>query len=70
MQLFWYNHFTTELRKAKLAQRVFLQHEKIHAQAMGDFGKLLHDMVHDTAMNQYLDNVDNQKGKTQRKPRS
>jgi uncharacterized protein (DUF1800 family) len=62
MQLFWHNHFTTELRKVKLAQQVFRQHEKIHRNAVGNYGILLDDMVHDAAMNKYLDNIDNKKG--------
>ena len=65
MQLFWHNHFTTELRKVKFAELMWKQHQLIHQHA-GKILRITDAMVHDPAMQRYLDNLQNTKEKPNR----
>ncbi|HKE39050.1 MAG TPA: DUF1800 domain-containing protein [Casimicrobiaceae bacterium] len=62
MTLFWHNHFVSSQQKVKLAQLMYRQNVTLRANALGNFGTLLHAMARDPAMVIYLDNAQNRKG--------
>lgn len=59
--LFWHGHFATGYRTVKNTRAMHRQNEMFRRQAAGNFGKLLHGIVHDPAMLRYLDNDKNVK---------
>jgi uncharacterized protein (DUF1800 family) len=61
--LFWHGHFATEHQTVRDAQAMIDQNELFRRHAAGNFGKLLHGIVHDPAMLRYLDNNRNVRGK-------
>jgi uncharacterized protein (DUF1800 family) len=61
--LFWHGHFATEYRTVRNSQAMLRQNQLFREHAAGNFGKLLHGIVHDPAMLRYLDNNTNVKGK-------
>jgi len=63
MTLFWSNHFTSSLQKVKWPQFIYRQNVLLRREALGNFGKILHDIARDPAMIVYLDNATNHKGK-------
>ncbi len=61
--LFWHGHFATEYQTVRDSYAMYLQNELLREHAAGNFGGLLHGIVHDPAMLRYLDNNSNIKGR-------
>lgn len=62
MTLFWHNHFVSSQQKVKLAELMYRQNVTLRAQALGNFGVMLHAIARDPAMIVYLDSAQNRKG--------
>ena len=62
MTLFWHNHFTSSQQKVRLAELMYRQNVTLRANALGNFGTLLHAIARDPAMVIYLDNAQNRRG--------
>ena len=62
MTLFWHNHFVSSQQKVRVARLMFAQNAAFRANALGNFGTLLHVASKDPAMIVYLDSVQNRKG--------
>jgi uncharacterized protein (DUF1800 family) len=62
MTLFWHNHFVSSQQKVKLAELMYRQNVTLRAQALGNFGTMLHAIARDPAMIVYLDSAQNRKG--------
>jgi uncharacterized protein (DUF1800 family) len=62
MTLFWHNHFVSSQQKVKLAGLMYRQNVTLRAQALGNFGSMLHAVARDPAMIVYLDSAQNRKG--------
>jgi uncharacterized protein (DUF1800 family) len=62
MTLFWHNHFVSSQQKVKLAELMYRQNVTLRANALGNFGVLLHAIGRDPAMVIYLDSAQNRKG--------
>jgi len=62
MTLFWHNHFVSSQQKVKLAELMYRQNVTLRANALGNYGDLLHAIARDPAMVVYLDSVQNRKG--------
>ena len=63
MVLFWHNHFTSSLKKARWPNLMFHQNQLFRRHALGNFRELLHAVARDPAMVLYLDSSRNRKGK-------
>jgi len=63
MALFWHGHFATSYRKIEDSYHMFLQNQRFRAQAVGNFGELLFEIIRDPAMLRYLDNDRSRKGR-------
>jgi len=61
MTLFWHNHFVSSQQKVKLAELMYRQNVTLRANALGNFGDMLHAIARDPAMVIYLDNAQNRK---------
>jgi len=61
MTLFWHNHFVSAQPKVRYAQLMFRQNELLRANALGNFGTLLHAIAKDPAMLVYLDGATSRK---------
>jgi uncharacterized protein (DUF1800 family) len=62
MTLFWHNHFVSSQQKVKLTELMYRQNVTLRADALGNFGAMLHAIAHDPAMIVYLDSAQNRKG--------
>ncbi len=62
MTLFWHGHFATSQQKVRLTPLMYRQNVTLRANAMGNFGTLLHAVAKDPAMLVYLDGVQNRRG--------
>jgi len=62
MTLFWHNHFASGQQKVRFAELMYRQNVTLRANALGNFGVLLHAIARDPAMVIYLDNAQNRKG--------
>jgi uncharacterized protein (DUF1800 family) len=62
MTLFWHNHFVSAQPKVRTTRLMYWQNATLRANALGDFGVLLHAIAKDPAMLVYLDGVRNRKG--------
>ncbi|MGH8849619.1 MAG: DUF1800 domain-containing protein [Casimicrobiaceae bacterium] len=62
MTLFWHNHFVSSQQKVKLAELMYRQNVTLRAQALGNFGAMLHAIARDPAMIVYLDSAQNRRG--------
>ena len=62
MALFWHNHFVSSQQKVRIARLMYVQNAMLRANALGNFGTLLHAASKDPAMLVYLDNAQNRKG--------
>jgi uncharacterized protein (DUF1800 family) len=62
MTLFWHNHFVSSQQKVRLAELMYRQNVTLRANALGNFGMMLHAIARDPAMVIYLDNAQNRKG--------
>ncbi len=63
MVLFWHGHFTSSYREVRNSRAMIAQNELFREHALGSFAELLHAIVRDPAMLQYLDNDANRRGK-------
>ena len=61
MALFWHNHFVSSDQKVRSPQLMYRQNVLLRRHAVGNFGRLLHEVAHDPAMVIYLDNASNRK---------
>ena len=61
MALFWHGHFATSQQKVVRSQAMWRQHQLLRAQALGNFGTLLHAVARDPAMLAYLDGASSRK---------
>ncbi len=57
MTLFWHGHFATSYRKTENSYHMFQQNQLFRSHALGNFGSLLHAIIHDPATLKYLDNI-------------
>lgn len=62
MTLFWHNHFVSAQPKVRVTRLMFVQNTTLRANALGNFGTLLHAVAKDPAMIVYLDGAQNRKG--------
>ncbi|MDP6555782.1 MAG: DUF1800 domain-containing protein [Pirellulaceae bacterium] len=62
MVLFWHGHFTSDYATVEDSYMLYLQNYLFHKYSAGNYGELLHGIVHDPAMLRYLDNNTNVKG--------
>jgi uncharacterized protein (DUF1800 family) len=62
MTLFWHNHFVSSQQKVRIARLMYRQNATLRANALGNFGTLLHAIARDPAMVVYLDSARNRKG--------
>lgn len=63
MTLFWHGHFATSYRTIEDSYHMFTQNQLFRKYAVGNFGKLLYEIIRDPAMIAYLDNNDSRKDK-------
>jgi uncharacterized protein (DUF1800 family) len=63
MTLFWHGHFATSYRTIEDSYHMFQQNQLFRTHAVGNYGKLLYEIIRDPAMIAYLDNNDSRKGK-------
>ncbi|MCA9299109.1 MAG: DUF1800 family protein, partial [Phycisphaerales bacterium] len=56
MTLFWHGHFATSYRTIENSYHMYMQNQLFRAHALGNYGELLHDIIRDPAMLQYLNN--------------
>lgn len=63
MALFWHGHFATSYRTIENSYHMFRQNQLFRANALGNFGKLMYEIIRDPAMLAYLDNNDSRKGR-------
>jgi uncharacterized protein (DUF1800 family) len=61
MTLFWHGHFATSQQKVVRSLAMWQQHQLLRAQALGNFGTLLHGVAKDPAMLAYLDGATSRK---------
>jgi uncharacterized protein (DUF1800 family) len=62
MTLFWHNHLVSGQPKVRITRLMYRQNATLRANALGNFGVLLHAIAKDPAMLVYLDSVQNRKG--------
>jgi uncharacterized protein (DUF1800 family) len=62
MTLFWHNHFVSAQPKVRTTRLMYWQNVTLRANALGNFGTLLHAIAKDPAMLVYLDGVRSRKG--------
>lgn len=62
MTLFWHNHFVSAQPKVRISRLMYRQNVTLRANALGNFGTLLHAVARDPAMVIYLDSAQNRKG--------
>jgi len=62
LTLFWHGHFATQQSVVKNSYTLYHQNQLFREHAAGNFGGLLHGIVHDPVMIRYLDNNQNVKG--------
>ncbi|MEP7207702.1 MAG: DUF1800 family protein [Casimicrobiaceae bacterium] len=62
MTLFWHNHFVSAQPKVRVTRLMLAQNTTLRANALGNFGSLLHALAKDPAMILYLDGAQNRKG--------
>ncbi|MCY3001337.1 MAG: DUF1800 domain-containing protein [Planctomycetota bacterium] len=61
MVLFWHGYFTSSTRDVKRTGAMVAQNELFRRHALGNFAELVHAIVRDPAMLEYLDNNQNRK---------
>jgi uncharacterized protein (DUF1800 family) len=62
MTLFWHNHFVSSQQKVRFARLMYAQNATLRANALGNFGTLLHAASKEPAMLIYLDVAQSRKG--------
>ncbi|HZL34589.1 MAG TPA: DUF1800 domain-containing protein [Tepidisphaeraceae bacterium] len=63
MSLFWHGLFTSGFREVKNVRWLAKQNELFHKEAIGNYKRLTHEIIHDPAMLRYLNNDQNIKGR-------
>ena len=63
MTLFWHGLFTSGLKEVKNVSWIVDQDALLHKEAMGNYKRLTHEIIHDPAMIKYLNNDQNVKGR-------
>ncbi|MGE0152407.1 MAG: DUF1800 family protein [Reyranellaceae bacterium] len=61
MVLFWHNHFTSSVQKARYVPALIRQNELFRREAAGNYGRLLREVARDPAMLLYLDGATSRK---------
>jgi uncharacterized protein (DUF1800 family) len=61
MVLFWHGYFTSSTRDVRRTAAMVAQNELFRRHALGNFAELVHAIVRDPAMLEYLDNNENRK---------
>ncbi len=61
MTLFWHGHFATGYRAIEDSYHMFRQNQTFRVNAVGNFGALVHAIIHDPAMLRYLNNDQNRR---------
>lgn len=61
MVLFWHSHFTTSFNKVAQPKLIYSQNLLFRKHALGNFSTLLHEIIENPAMLNYLDNSYNKK---------
>ncbi|MFO1397303.1 MAG: DUF1800 domain-containing protein [Burkholderiales bacterium] len=62
MTLFWHNHFVSSQQKVRFARLMYDQNAVLRANALGNFGTLLHAAAKSPAMLVYLDVAQSRRG--------
>jgi uncharacterized protein (DUF1800 family) len=63
LTLFWHGLFSTGYQTVRVAYGMHAQNELFRENAAGNYGEMLHNIIHDPAMLRYLDNNTNVKGR-------
>lgn len=63
MTLFWHGHFATSYRTIEDSYHMYVQNQLFRKYAVGNYGKLMYEIIRDPAMIAYLDNNDSRKGR-------
>lgn len=63
MTLFWHGILATNYRTIENSFHMFLQNSMFRRNAVGNYGRLLHDLIRDPAMIKYLDNDESRKNR-------
>lgn len=63
MTLFWHTLLATSYRTIENSYHMFLQNTMFRRHAVGNYGRLLADLIRDPAMIKYLDNDSSRKGR-------
>jgi hypothetical protein len=63
LTLFWHGHFATGYRSIEDSYHMYAQNRMLRDNALGNFSKLLTNIIHDPAMLKYLNNNQNRKSK-------
>ncbi|MEP7330141.1 MAG: DUF1800 domain-containing protein, partial [Betaproteobacteria bacterium] len=61
MTLFWHNHFVSSQQKVRISRFMYAQNALLRANALGNFGTMLHAVSKDPAMLIYLDTAQSRK---------
>lgn len=61
LTLFWHGHFATNYRAIEDSYHMFMQNQLFRAQAVGNFKRLVHGVIRDPAMLEYLNNDRNRR---------
>ena len=63
MTLFWHGLFTSGIKEVRVIDWLANQNALFHREAIGNYKRLTHEIIHDPAMLKYLNNDENVKGK-------
>ncbi|HZK80155.1 MAG TPA: DUF1800 domain-containing protein [Humisphaera sp.] len=63
MTLFWHGLFTSGIREVRTVDWLANQNALFHREAIGNYKRLTHEIIHDPAMLKYLNNDENLKGR-------
>jgi uncharacterized protein (DUF1800 family) len=63
MTLFWHGILATNYRTIENSYHMFMQNGMFRRNAVGNYGRMLFDLIRDPAMIKYLDNDESRKGK-------
>src|SRR5665213_899676 len=63
MTLFWHGLFTSGIREVRTVDWLANQNALFHREAIGNYKRLTHEIIHDPAMLKYLNNDQNIKGR-------
>src|SRR5665213_3313932 len=63
MSLFWHGLFTSGIKEVRVVDWLANQNALFHREAIGNYKRLTHEIIHDPAMLKYLNNDENLKGR-------